>query len=230
MAGKSIYLRPSADISVGHTLSGGTAGYLLIDDESYDSSSTYLGSSAADANTTTTLTSSFKLSGTIPSEFKIKDAKIVYRVYTNSYCSNGTISFTVTTNGSSFTSNSISVGSSVSYGTMQTDTTFGSANFVNAINNYIASNGVGSFPEVTVSFTTSHIGGSKGAGTFNITQVYIELTYDIGVNRKIAGQWKNALAAYQKINGNFQKRRIAVAGSKRRNHANQGRVSHAEKV
>lgn len=207
MAINSIYLRPSADISVGHTLSSGSSGYLLIDDEAYDSASTYLGSSAADDATTSTLTSSFKLSGIIPpsEKIKIKDAKIVYRVYTNSYCSNGTIFFTVGVNGSSFTSSSTDISSSTAYSTEKTDVTFGTTNFVNTINNYIASNGIGSFPEVTISFTTSHIGGSKGAGTLNITQVYIELTYDIGISRKVSGQWKNAIIGYQKTNGAWTK-------------------------
>ena len=225
MAINSIYLRPVKDISVGHTLypTSSTDGYLLIDDETQDASSTYLGSSAADANTTSTLTSSFMLSGNIPvyEKINIRDAKIVYRIYANSYCSNCSMSFTVSVNGLSFTSSSISVATYTNYDAENTDITFGSEDVVNVINNYLASNG-GSFPEITISFTTSHTGSSKGAGTLNITQLYVELIYDICTNRKISGQWKNALVGYQKVNGEWTKinnsRSILSFGAARLGH------------
>ena len=203
MAVNSIYLRPSADISVGHTLSSGTSGYLLIDESTCDGSSTYLGSTAADANTTSTLTSSFKLSGAIPSEkINVRDAKIVVAHISNQY-TNGAITFVVSLNGESFTSDSVDItGNSMIASTETKETTsFNNDNiFVNAINDYISSNDV--FPsDITISFTTSVTGESKGEANLKISQVYLELTYDICIYKKVNDEWKKSIAAYQKIDG-----------------------------
>ena len=78
-----LYLRPSADISVGHTLypTSSTTAYLLISEEVPDDSSTYITHTITAGDTSTySKTSSFRFScSNVPQTYKIKSAKMVVK-------------------------------------------------------------------------------------------------------------------------------------------------------
>lgn len=78
-----LYLRPSADISVGHTLypTSSTTAYLLISEEVPDDSSTYIIHTITAGDTSTySKTSSFRFScSNVPQTYKIKSAKMVVK-------------------------------------------------------------------------------------------------------------------------------------------------------
>lgn len=92
--GKYAYLRPTADISLGHTCSTGSSGYAMIDEEEADDASTYIGQSTS-STSTVTKTSKFKLTGEVPSllDGVIESAKLVivhYKALSGTYA--GTVS------------------------------------------------------------------------------------------------------------------------------------------
>jgi hypothetical protein len=74
-----LILRPVADTTLGHTCSSGTAGYNMISEETADDNTTYIAQQVTET-TATTVTSTFKLGGTLPSGvFKITGATIKVR-------------------------------------------------------------------------------------------------------------------------------------------------------
>lgn len=203
----TLYLRPSADISVGHKLSSGTSGYLLIDDISCDNDSTYLYSDPSpDANTTITAESSFLFSGTIPGDaHKITSARINCSLYSSNNCSNEYVSFGISVNGTQIASvyldsntitNSLVTGFYNTYPTTVTN----EIEIVNAFNDYISGK-VSDKPEISITIRSGYTGSSKGEGYLRISHVCLELDYDMDIHRKVNGVWKNTTTAYKKVNG-----------------------------
>ena len=206
MAKNIIYLRPSADISVGHTLvpAESTNAYSLINEEVSDSTATYIVSTApvaTDENTpsTATATSSFELSvsGNLPTErFRVSSAKISFNPIV-SITGDHTVStcFTIIVNGVSFTIDGVLPmlgGTNIPL----------SDEAIDVINNYIAANGVDSFPYISITCTTTATNNStKYTCECGITQLFLELTCNILVYRKVNNKWKDAFAAYKKIDG-----------------------------
>lgn len=80
-----LYLRPSADISINHSLypADSTAAYLLIGEEEPDGASTYISHTfVADDTSTYSKSSSFRFScANLPQTYRIKSAKIIYINY-----------------------------------------------------------------------------------------------------------------------------------------------------
>ena len=192
MATGTFILRPSADISVGHTLypSDSTAAYLLINEETDDGSSTYITS-----NSSSGLTSKFALSGNIPSELaKVTNIKVVH--VSSNAASNYTsiINYSLEIDGTKVSVSDSFSPSDTSYIVYEkniTDTTF-----LNKLNSS------GAFSDLTLTITSSC--ASNKSYKVNTTQVYLEVTYntaDIGVHKKINGSWVAATQAYQKTNG-----------------------------
>ena len=189
------YLRPSADISIEHALvpANSPNAYSLINEEVSDSSSTYIVTSPV-AGETVVQTSSFKMSGTKPSDAKrIYSAAVVAIPHS---ISTGLTKVIAIVNGRSFELSSIDLNDEnyVSFG-------YTSQDFVDAISSYEV------LPEISVSLTTSETREAdvKVLNPSGITQVYIEVKYDIGVYRKVNSEWKNAIDAYRKINGVWTK-------------------------
>ena len=185
MAKTYFYLRPSADISVGHTLypEGSTNAYSLINEEVCDGSATYIMCKAV-AGQTVTNTSSFKMSGIMPSDARcITDAK-VFLIDTSS-AATVNASVTVTVNGTSFVLEKME------------DNSYYSQSFIDAMKKYNSSTEI--IISITHSITTSS--DSKIYLNAYCSQAYIKLCYHNGVHRKVNGEWKNSNAVYQKING-----------------------------
>lgn len=199
MAESSFYLRPSADISLNHTVVPAdlSAGYLAISEEISDNSSTYISGRNGEG-------SIFELSGNIPSECKAIKGGIIYLDFTKVYIagnqafSEATIKLYVNEKelGSYY---SDSVDNYVSFVLTQED--------IISINQNISSAGV--FPKIWVYVkfdifyeTTSD---GKGGGEGNLTQLYIEFEYteNKGFFKRINGKYLPARVLYQKNNGTW---------------------------
>ena len=148
-----IYLRPSADISVGHELypAESTSAYSLINEEVVDTT-TYISVTApvaTDANTpsTATASSSFMLSGVLPTEkFRISSGKIASNTIGTS---SGSTYFVIDVNGVSYTTYTYTMnGAETKYFDIPDEV-------INTINNYIINNGTGSFPNISIALTTT---------------------------------------------------------------------------
>lgn len=206
MDATTFILRPSADISVGHSLypEGSTAGYLLIDEEVSDEDSTYIfvksltDDSLALEDTTVTATSSFRLSGNVPNdEITVTNIDLVYSAMYSAYGTK-TSSYTLIVNGISIDTASLP---NTMYSYDAKTITLGS-DVVDYINNYIMLNG--GFPEITISIqssaTSSENDKGKQVGYVYLSQLYLNVTYNTGVYRKILDTWKPSYQLYQKIN------------------------------
>ena len=207
MATGTFYLRPSADISVGHTLypEDSTAAYLLINEEESDTSSTYIAASSLNKDGNLEYFSSeFSLSGIIPEgRFQIENITACMVAKLGSVTtSNSELSITANGVTSTFGCDAGTQSAWTSATAIVTDTAL-----LDAINDYISNND--SFPNITLTINTSiaeeadNNDGKNSGGDISITQVYLELTYSLGLNihTKSNGVWLQAQAAYQKQNG-----------------------------
>lgn len=193
----TLILRPVSDESLKHTCSSGSDGYLMISESNHDDDSTYIYQSIS-STSSSSLTSTFKLSGTMPnSSFKITGATLYVRGRSSG---NGNYSGTY----------KLSIDTSSSNLSLSTSYQNSSNNNVasSLINNiYTSSN----FPNLSVQLSTTGRKTSSKNSNFQIriTQVYLELTYEEiseGSNAlyiKQNGSWVKYTQAYKKINGSW---------------------------
>lgn len=184
------YLRPSADISLNHPVHPNTlpSGYLAISETKSDGTSSYIGvwNVPPENENHINCTSTFKMSLEQPLNiFRVISAKfkIVARVdNTNSSGSKSECRCDVICGGERVFIGNMSQyrpssSSSSDFSDDLTDRNM--PNLVNAINNFIANNGIGVFPEIIIEITnkTSGVGSDKDNSVSSyVTQVYIELT------------------------------------------------------
>ena len=194
MATGTFYLRPSADISVEHSLypEGSTSAYMLINEETSDGEATYIYKYCYNEYSAT---SSFKMNGEYPDKIpNITSAKLVINGdddgSKNAYRE---IKATVKIGSTSFEY------SNTSNPHISTDASDIAAEINNNLNNGIV-------PNVEISIY-SYLSDNQDVGTEGltvyITQVYIELTYefDLNIYTKSNGVWTQADAVYQKQGG-----------------------------
>lgn len=209
MAAGVIYLRPSADISVGHvkTPEDSTSAYLLINEEVSDGATTHIDVQGKGENKTGTATSQFSMSGNLPEnpKYTVTGAKccISAALGADAQTTGYSVTATFTINGATYTA--------VLDSSMTTDYLLFELDMpevVFAINEYVSQQGA--FPSVTVSVTSVAITTSSGSAqktytVLMVSQIYLELSYDaqtdIGVHMKIGGEWKAATQAYRKVDG-----------------------------
>ena len=216
MATGTFYLRPCADISLGHPVYPETltAGYLAINEEVSDEASTYIGvTTAPDGDLS--YSSSFSMALAENAKItKILTATLVYHgvVESNRSSDSGdpsSCTCTVNISGSSVFSGTYqhSTNSQGSDNVSDTLTDADMPNVVTAINNYITVNGVGAMPEITIDITNfaRQNNGTKNINQSYVTQVAIELECEyvagLNIHTKSNDTWLQAQKAYQKQSG-----------------------------
>ena len=213
----SVYLRPTADnyCTFAKYPADSTSAYALIDDVESDGESTYIGLTAETADTRVTASASFMLSGsnvTIPlDEYRITGLKVVTNGGNDLYVGDTFTSITVTSNGLVGMSN-LMTGRSVS------DMSFDrSGDFLDMFRTYYETNG--HFPDVQVDITR-HCTPTKDSQDWYISQLYLEVIYNAGVQVRdytpwsplIAIQyWAPATVLYKKRNGSWESVRDGVS-------------------
>lgn len=209
MATGTFYLRPSADISLGHPVYPDTlgAGYLAISEEVSDGSSTYIG--VDQATTDSAYTSIFKLSlNEIPEIINILSATFIYNGYVkgidmegnpaNAYCY-----CTVKINEQQIFTGDEKAGQINEDSLTDADM----PDLVSVLNNHIKNSGIENIPDVTIEISTEvdNAGSGKRAASSYVSQIAIALECEyaegLNINHKVNGEWKAATAAYQKQNG-----------------------------
>lgn len=209
MATGTFYLRPSADISLGHPVYPDTlgAGYLAINEEVSDDSSTYIG--VYQVTTDSAYTSVFKLSlNEIPEIINILSATFIFNGYvkgyevegnnTNAYCY-----CTVKINEQQIFTGYTTAGQHNEDSLTDADM----PDLVSVLNNHIKNSGIENIPDVTIEISTEveNAGSGKQAASSYVSQIAIALECEyaegLNINHKVNGEWKAATAAYQKQNG-----------------------------
>lgn len=199
MAEGIFYLRPSKDISLGHTIYPDTLtdGYLAISEEASDDDETYLKGSGE---------SVFAFSGVVPEKLRsIKTANIYLDFTSGPYVHGGcerNIQVKLYVNESEVHTYEIIDNKTVTWESISiTDEDIG------IINEFIISKGVMPAIWLSVDFDIDFMSASngKGGGYSNLTQMSISLFYqqNIGIYDKVGGEQRPATAAYQKINGTW---------------------------
>lgn len=216
MATGTFYVRPSADISLGHPVVPDTlgAGYLAINEEVCDGTATYIGNSAVSADDDLSVTSSFKMSMNEQAAIS-RVISATFGIYLNLK------THTDVTNSASCTATVFVSNNNVFNYSKQAMTTSENGggsfsgldrqdmpNLVTAINSFINSNGIGSFPEITITVYNEVNGtNTKSTGSSYVSQIYIELEceYVSGTNtyKKVNGAWLQAQKVYQKRSGSW---------------------------
>ncbi len=212
MVTRTITLRPNADISVGHSLSAGSSGYSLISEATADNDSTYIYQTLSNAENSSSLTSTFRLSGTMPTDPYTISAVRLYakgRKSTAGETASFEVYFGINTTSVSSNSNrgiivnSSSIGSSWS----SSPTSASSSALVTDINNYLNANN-GAFPTVSVKVvTTGQKSSTKNAsnGYVRITQIYMEVDCEVDTGQHIFikenGNWVEYSKVFVKQNG-----------------------------
>ena len=185
-----LYMRPTADIYVNHKMvpEGSANGYALINEVTSDGSATYIGTTVDTADTRVTKSSSFVLAGVdMPlDEFRITDLAIVVKY---SQPSSGTYeflsSYTVTSNGITGVSDVCSPSANTwlsSTSTLRISSFDRNGQFLQMFNEYTKANG--KTPNVEIAVTT-HCKSSKSSASFYITQLYLQVTYNTLVYKKL---------------------------------------------
>nr|DAF97057.1 MAG TPA: hypothetical protein [Siphoviridae sp. ctg6c78] len=202
----TIILRPSADVSLGHSCSSGSNGYSLINESSADDNSTYIYQSIS-STSSSSKTSTFKMSGTLSTSNKIKvtSVKVYVRAYENGnsdYTCSGKYKISVGSNSSSEAemSNLTSQSSYTNY-----STTYSASDLNISALNFSGLDDLNM--TVTVS-TSGNLTSTKG-DSFNvrITQIYAEVTYEevvsggTGLYMKSNGSYVEVQKVYKKNNG-----------------------------
>lgn len=181
MATGTLTFRPSADVSVNHSLSGGSEGYRLIADVTADGNSTYI-SQALTSTSSSSVSSVFMLatSDSLPLyDFKITAVRLYSRAMGSS--GNGSGSYTCyfaagTASGGS-SSNAATSGSATSgsYETVDAE----SSELMTTINSFIEADR--ELPMFSVKVTTTGAkssGKNASDGYIRVTQLYMELDYE----------------------------------------------------
>ena len=194
----TLILRPVSDESLNHSCNSGSSGYSLISESSADDDSTYIYQTVS-STSSASVTSSFTLSGTMPSGlFKITGATLYVRGRSSAnYTYSGTYQLSIDSSASSMSL-------STSY---QTSSSTGVA--TSLINNtYTSSN----FPSLSVIIVTAGKKSQSKNSNFQIriTQIYLELEYEEIIEDpsayyvKVDGRWRKILTAYRKVNGAWE--------------------------
>ena len=217
MAGGVTYLRPSADVSIQHTLypTDSAAAYILINEAEPDEASTLLEHIFVAGDTSTyAKSSSFKFSCTdaLHPNSKIISAKLYIRH------GNDSVSSTDATLTNYRVGATVNIDSDVSKTyALEDSLMFDSLNYTT---NYTDITDIAKNKPVSANFTITltqlcdncEVYTTTGANYSEkeyteagraITTAWVEVEYttDIGVHRKINGEWKAATAAYRKVNG-----------------------------
>lgn len=180
MASGTITFRPSADVSLNHTCSTGSAGYSLIADATADDNSTYI-SQALSATSSASVSSVFTLtcSELPPYSFKITAVRLYSRAMGASNNGSGTYTcyFAAGTSAGGSSNNAATTGEvkSGNYATVNSTST----ELMDSINNEIETNQ--EFPIISVKVTTTGAKSSdKNAsnGYIRVTQIYAEFDYE----------------------------------------------------
>lgn len=208
----TVTLRPVADVSLGHSCSSGSNGYAMINEATADDDSTYIYQSIT-STSTTTVTSTFKLGGTLANKGKIKIESIdVYVDVKTTRSSIVTVTdyteFYATVNGATGSSETVSMNSS------RTD--YSVENHLYQASSFgIADTEFNNLDDLTINVVISTRGKASGKNSsFNlrITQVYAVVTYSeahaseaTGLFVKVNGEYKEVQAVYKKVNGTYVK-------------------------
>ena len=205
----SIYLRPTSDNYVTHTLnpSDSPNAYSLINEVTSDGNSTYIGVTCSTADETVTGASSFTFAGIdIPlGEYRFTGISVEAKCNTTSSSGSHNVInvITVSSNGITGISDMKRKSSSdiLTYNYNITDSSFDrNGYFLQMVNNYVAE--YNKLPDFNVTVTT-HYTSSKNSQTFYISQLYIKLNYDVFVQHKNANFWSPVGRVYRKINGTW---------------------------
>lgn len=199
----TVILRPVADTSLNHSCSTGSSGYALINEATADGDSTYIYQTIA-VNYNSTTASVFRIGGTDVGKVKISSIQLTINARTTKGNSkdSASLSAQLTVNGNAGTWLS---------GTLSTD-------YGDFIKTYSASD-LSLNDAVLDSFDSANItvqietNGQKNASKNDdfqnrITQVYLTVEYEpvsdatgTGIYLKQNGAYKEAQAAYKKVNG-----------------------------
>ena len=213
MATGTFYLRPSADISLGHPVYPDTleAGYLAISEEVSDGTATYIG--AYDPDNAVEYASSFRMSLVDGAEIKsVLSAKLgfagsCFRAGSNSY-NRAECDCSVFVSGESvFTGSYVSRNNAEGTQVIEDGLTNADMpDLVTAINGFLSSSGSAVLPDVTIDISNSiNATDGKNTATSYVTQIYIELECEyasgFNIHRKASGSWAQVQAAYQKRDG-----------------------------
>ena len=196
----TLILRPTSDISLGHTCSSGSSGYAMLDEEIADDGSTYI-QQTINSRSSSSETSSFKFTMAMPvSKLKITAIKAYVRATSTSSSSydSYSLNYTVSINGKTSSSQSMSLSSSYSTKSVSLSTsTFNLSNVeINNLNNL----------NFQMSITTS---GHRYKDNFHIriTQIYLEITYEEIITQKlylkVNGVYQPVQKVYKKINNQY---------------------------
>ena len=196
----TLILRPTSDISLGHTCSSGSSGYAMLDEETADDNSTYI-QQTINSKSSSSETSSFKFTMAMPvSKLKITAIKAYVRATsTSSSSSDGySLDYTVSINGKTSSSQSMSLSDSYSTKSVSLSTsTFNLSDVeINNLNNL----------NFQMSITTS---GYRDKDNFyiRITQIYLEITYEEIITQKlylkVNGVYQPVQNVYKKINNQY---------------------------
>lgn len=196
----SLILRPTSDISLGHTCSSGSSGYAMLDEEIADDGSTYI-QQTINSRSSSSKTSSFKFTMAMPvSKLKITAIKAYVCATSTSSSSSDSYSldYTVSINGKTSSSQSMSLSDSYSVKSVSLSTsTFNLSDVeINNLNNL----------NFQMSITTS---GYRDKNKFyiRITQIYLEITYEEIITQKlylkVNGVYQPVQNVYKKINNQY---------------------------
>ena len=196
----TLILRPTSDISLGHTCSSGSSGYAMLNEETADDGSTYI-QQTIDSGSSSSKTSSFKFTTAMPvSKLKITAIKAYVRATSTSSSSSDSYSlnYTVSINGKTSSSQSMSLSDSYSTKSVSLSTsTFNLSDVeINNLNNL----------NFQMSITTS---GDRYKNKFyiRITQIYLEITYEEIITQKlylkVNGVYQPVQNVYKKINNQY---------------------------
>lgn len=231
MATGTFYLRPSADISLGHPVYPETlgAGYLAISEETSDNMSTYIGF-AEPPGESVSYTSKFKMSINEPPKItNILSVRLCgYGECHSNDNSNGGLSITqisIYVSNERITTIKDEAGCAAdgSWEHVYQDGNYMSngsnwhsysgsydySGLLTALNSAITTGGNGILPDVVVEITNStdsdETDSKNGKTVSYVSQIYLSLECeyqsDIGIHHKVNGSWVPATAAYRKVNG-----------------------------
>lgn len=196
----TLILRPTSDISLGHTCSSGSSGYAMLNEETADDDSTYI-QQTINLGSSSSKTSSFKFTTAMPvSKLKITAIKAYVRATSTSSHSldSYNLDYTVSINGKTSSSQSMSLSDSYSTNSVSLSTsTFNLSDVeINNLNNL----------NFQMSITTS---GDRYKNKFyiRITQIYLEITYEEIITQKlylkVNGVYQPVQNVYKKINNQY---------------------------
>lgn len=209
MVTRTITLRPSVDISVGHSLSAGSSGYALISEATADNDSTYIYQTLSSKDSVS-ITSTFYLSGTMPTDPYTVSAVRLYLVGRQGNAGESASMYFYSA------VNTTEVNNDTDRGVIATSTAVSSSykvfqkesiRLVDNINQYMTTHD-GAFPSIAGKIITEGIkSDSKGAsnGFVRVTQIYMEVDCEVDTGQHIFmkenGNWVEYSKVFVKQNG-----------------------------